>query len=76
LVKCSEIAFTIISELAAGFVPSGPKLCSKPFYCPRATVEDFVTFTSRCCIFEGKNSIFFAVLLLDVIYNVTTWISN
>jgi hypothetical protein len=75
LVKHSEIVFTIISELAAGFVPSGPKFCSRPFYCPRTAVENFVTFTSRCCIFEGKNSIF-AVLLLDVIYNVTAWISN
>jgi hypothetical protein len=76
LVKRSEIAFIVISELAAGFVPSGPKFCSRPFYCPRAAVENFVTFTSRCCVFEGKNSIFFVVLLLDVIYNVTAWISN
>jgi hypothetical protein len=76
LVKRSEIAFTVISELATGFVPSGPKFCSKPFYCPWATVENFVIFTSKCCVFEGKNSIFFAVLLLDVIYNVTAWISN
>jgi hypothetical protein len=59
LVKCSEIAFTVISELAAGFVPSGPKFCSRPFYCPRVAVENFVTFTSRCCVFEGKNSNFF-----------------
>jgi hypothetical protein len=76
LVKRSEIAFIVISELAAGFVPSGPKFCSRPFYCPRAAVENFVTFTSKCCVFEGKNSVFFAVLLLDVIYNVTAWISN
>jgi hypothetical protein len=76
LVKHSEIAFIVIFELAAGFVPSGPKFCSKPFCCPRAAVENFVTFTSRCCVFEGKNSIFFAVLLLDVIYNATAWISN
>jgi hypothetical protein len=76
LVKHSEIAFIVISELVAGFVPSGPKLCSRPFYCPRIAVGNFVTFTSRCCVFEGKNSIFFAVLLLNVIYNVTAWISN
>jgi hypothetical protein len=76
LVKRNEIAFIVISELATGFVPSGPKLCSRPFYCPWAAVENFVTFTSRCCVFEGKNSNFFAVLLLDVIYNVTAWISN
>jgi hypothetical protein len=76
LVKHNEIAFIVISELAVGFVPSGPKFCSRPLCCPRTAVENFVTFTSRCCVFEGKKSIFFAMLLLDVIYNVTTWISN
>jgi hypothetical protein len=58
LVKRSEIAFAVISELGAGFVPSGPKFCSRPFYCPRAAVENFVTFTSRCSVFEGKIQIF------------------
>jgi hypothetical protein len=51
LVKCGEIALTMNFELAAGFVPSGPKLCSRPFYCHRVEVENFVTFTSRCCVF-------------------------
>jgi hypothetical protein len=55
LVKRSEIAFIVISELTAGFVPSGPKFCSRPFYYPWAAVENFVTFTFRCCVFEGKN---------------------
>jgi hypothetical protein len=76
VVKHNEIAFIVISELAVGFVPSGPKFCSRPLCCPRAAVENFVTFTSRCCVFEGKNSILFAMLLLDVIYNVTDLISN
>jgi hypothetical protein len=42
LVKRSEIFFSVISKPAARFVPSGPKFSSRPFYCPRAKVENFV----------------------------------
>jgi hypothetical protein len=38
--KHTIIAFPTISEPAAGFVPLGSKKFFKPFYCPRAKVEN------------------------------------
>jgi hypothetical protein len=48
--KHTIIAFPAIFELVTRFVPLGPNFCSRPSYCPRVEVENFVTFTSRCCV--------------------------
>jgi hypothetical protein len=40
--KHSVIAFPTISDPIVGFLPCGPKFCSRPFYCPRAEIENFV----------------------------------
>jgi hypothetical protein len=37
--KHNVIAFLVIFEPTTGFVSCGPKICSKPFYCPRAEIE-------------------------------------
>ena len=71
------VVANFLVKLAIGFVPSGPKFCSRPLCYPRVKVENFVTFTSKCCNFLRKEfKFFFVVLLLDVIYNITAWISN
>jgi hypothetical protein len=57
--KRSEIAFPTIFEPTTGFVPSGPKFYSKPFYCSKTEVENFLLSPLDVVFFKKKNLIFF-----------------
>jgi hypothetical protein len=49
--KHCVIAFLVISKLIVGFVPHGPRFCSRSLHWPRVEVENFVTFTFNYCVF-------------------------